>query len=790
MFDPGAVFEKKVRISYYNSSMQRLNKPDWLFSTAIILVAMSLALVLRIALPWDSIFSAAGIKLTGVDAYYYMRLVDNLVVNFPYLNVFDPYILYPGGDFITRVPAFFAYILSGAVRLLGGAAADQHTVDSIAVFVPPLLGALSVIPVYFIGRALVNRWAGLIAALIFSIMPGQLLSCTLLGNTDHHCAEIFLSGFFSMFFILAIQHGRQFTYTLLLKGRFPPVSKHIPYSMLAGLFFGLYLITWQGAPIILFIIFIYFILQFISDHLRGLPTDYLSKIAITCFLVALMIMLPFSRDRLTFISLAAVILCPVALNIISNVMAYLKIKRMWFLVLVASLGLLGGLPAWLVIPEAFNSIAGYIVTIFSWRMEQTVVGEMKPLFFPGGFFTLDMAWHELGLVLYSGMAGLALLGYRAVRKGLPEQIYFAVLSLVMLLASFSMIRFIAYSAVMLAVLTGYLAGHVISALTTDNQHMPLISKKNRKAAVKPAQISPAQKAWLIVTVLAIIAIMAPTAISAVNVARRPAHTPPDAWMQALDWLKQNSPEPFGDARTYYNIYSVPKPGESYAYPATMYSVAVWIDYGYWITRIAHRVPANNPARWLTDICSYYTAQEEAAADSQMAAWKARYVVVDNRVASPNDKFYAVANLINKKETDFYELCWQKKEGKYMPLLVFYPDYYRCMLIRLYNFDGRQVIPRSTLVMSYTEQQMPDGQRFKEITALKSFNNYTEAAAYISGQKQGNYSIIGTDPLASPVPLEALKGYSLAYQSAQKANAGGTVPMPEVKIFAYTASANE
>jgi asparagine N-glycosylation enzyme membrane subunit Stt3 len=373
---------------------------------------------------------------------------------------------------------------------------------------------------------------------------------------------------------------------------------------------------------------------------------------------------------------------------------------------------------------------------------------------------------------------------------MPEQIYFAVLALVMLLASFAMIRFVAYSAVMLAVLSGYIAGYVISAIAPDNAPVPASGKNNRKAAIKPVRIRPAQKAWLIVTALAVVAIITPTAISAVNVAKRPAHAPPDAWVEALDWLRQNSPEPFGNAGEYYSIYSVPKPGESYAYPSAMYSVAGWIDYGYWITRIGHRVPVNNPGQWLTGICSFYTAQEQAEADRQMADWKARYVIIDNRITSPNDKFYAVANLINKNESDFYELCWQKKEGKYVPLLVFYPGYYRSMMIRLYNFDGRQVIPGSTLAMSYTTQQLPDGQRFKEITGLKSFGSYNEATAYIKGQKQGNYSIIGTDPLASPVPLEALKGYSLAYQSTQKDSAGGTVQMPQIKIFEYIAPIDE
>ena len=767
--------------------MPRLNIPDWLFSLIVILVALCLSLFIRIALPWDSVFSATGIKFVGVDSYYYMRLVDNLVANFPHLNEFDPYIIYPGGDLITRVPAFFAYILSGAVKLLGGATPDQHTIDSIAVFIPPLLGALSIIPVYFIGRALVNRWAGLFAALIISFMPGESLLRTLLGSTDHHSAEIFLTTFFSMFFILAIQHGRRFTYAQLFKGQFPSASKHIPYRMVAGLFFGLYMVTWQGAPMFLFIIFIYFVLQFISDHLRGFPTDYLSKIAIVCFLIALLIMLPSNHDKMLFISLASVILCPVALNIVSNALSRLKIKQIWFVIIVASLGLVGALAVMLIMPEAFKSVTDYIAMIFSWRMEQNVVGEMKPLFFPGGHFSTDLAWEELGLVLYSGIAGLILLCYQAVRKGRSEQIYFAVLSLVMLLASLAMIRFVAYSASILAILTGYLAGYIISALTSNSLPIPAKGKKHKGTALKQLRINPARKAWLVITVLAIIAILTPTAISTVNTAEHPGHTPPDAWIQALSWLKQNSPAPFGNASAYYNIYSVPKPGESYAYPPSMYSVAGWVDYGYWIIRIAQRVPVNNPAQWLTGICSFYTAQEQAVADKQMADWKARYVIIDNRVVSPNDKFYAVVNLINKKESDFYELCWQRKDGKYVPLLVFYPEYYRSMMIRLYNFDGQQVVPSNTLVMAYTQQQLPDGQKFKEITGLKNFNSYSEATAYITGQKQGSYSIIGTDPLSSPVLLEALKGYNLVYQSTQKASAGGTKLMPEVKIFEFKSS---
>ena len=41
------------------------------------------SLYLRIVLPYDQVFSGDWIKFTGVDAYYHMRLVDNLVTISP-----------------------------------------------------------------------------------------------------------------------------------------------------------------------------------------------------------------------------------------------------------------------------------------------------------------------------------------------------------------------------------------------------------------------------------------------------------------------------------------------------------------------------------------------------------------------------------------------------------------------------------------------------------------------------------------------------------------------------------
>jgi dolichyl-diphosphooligosaccharide--protein glycosyltransferase len=295
--------------------MEKTRVPGWLFTVGVLVIALAVAFYFRVVLPYDTVFAGQWIKLTGIDAYYYMRLVDNLVRNFPHLISYDPYFIYPGGGYPGDI-RFSAFMMAGIIKLLGGAAPSQQAVDTIAVYIPAVMGTLVVIPVFFIGRALVNRWAGLIASAASAVLPGEFLNRSMLGFTDHHITEVFFTSFFAMFFILALQHSRQFSYELLKQGRFPPLSRHIPYSFIAGIFMGLYLISWRGSLIFIFMVFIYFVIQFISDHLRGLPTDYLSKTAVTCFLIALLIYVPVSRDKATLLSLGAVILAPIMLNVI------------------------------------------------------------------------------------------------------------------------------------------------------------------------------------------------------------------------------------------------------------------------------------------------------------------------------------------------------------------------------------------------------------------------------------------------------------------------------------------
>ncbi len=265
------------------------------------------ALYIRTVLPYDQVFGGDFIKFTGVDAYYHMRVVDNLVHNFPRLIEFDPYFVYPTGSWMA-MPPLFDWLLAGIIWVITLGSPTQHIIDVVGVYFPAVLGALTVIPVYFVGRALFGHWAGLISAGLIAILPGEFLGRSILGFTDHHVAETLFSATAMLFLVLALKasRGAGLTFSHLQHRDWATIAKPIIYSLLSGIFLGIYLITWFGGPLFVFIISVFFVIQFVIDHLRRKSTDDLCSIGVIILLVSLIIYAPFSRS--VFLQILCVLL--------------------------------------------------------------------------------------------------------------------------------------------------------------------------------------------------------------------------------------------------------------------------------------------------------------------------------------------------------------------------------------------------------------------------------------------------------------------------------------------------
>jgi len=253
----------------------------------------------------------------------------------------------------------------------------------------------------------------------------------------------------------------------------------------------------------------------------------------------------------------------------------------------------------------------------------------------------------------------------------------------------------------------------------------------------------------------------------------------EGWYSSLLWLKDNSPEPFGDPDFYYELYETP-----FHYPETAYGVMSWWDYGYYIMQISHRIPNSNPGQaGAVRAGKFFTAQNESSANELADDLGTKYVMIDS--AMPIGKFYAMVEWAGGSLDEFYEFYYLPEQdgGQWIPL--YYPAYYYSTVARLYNFDGKAVTSTQPIVISYEENEL-GGEKYKEITSGQYFSSYEDARAYVAAQTSGNYEIVGESPFSSIVPLEELASYERVYQSEATTTVAGQT-LPSVKIFKHLGS---
>ena len=745
----------------------------------VLLIIFSIALALRVWLPYENVFTEDGVRFIGNDPWFYMRLADNLAHNFPHRILFDPYALYPGGSNI-GIPPFFLMLLGSTTWVIGLGSPSQHIVETVGAYFPAILGALVTVPVYFIGRELFNRNVGLLSAGLIAILPGQFLLRSLLGFTDQHIAEVLFSTVAALFLIMAIKRAKEneTSFSHIRNRDLINLRKPLIYSVLAGVALGIYLLSWIGALLFVFLLFAYMIVQYIIDHLRGKSTDYLCIIGVPIFLLSLIMIIPFSNlsnlGKLGIPSLTIALFALLALSGVSWLMSRRNIKRAYYPLVLGVLGLVGVGVFYAIDPSLLSSMLDRFATVFTPSETALTIGEARSLLSLDGFLLIVtffgtnyfIALIALGLIIYTGIK----------QRSLQSTLTFLVIwTMIMLLAMLGQNRFAYYFAVNVALLTGFLCWRVLEwRLSSSRQALP---------------VSSHFRAWQGVTVTAMIVFViafAPNILlaSQMDYFREPPG-PNKAWHSSLVWMRDNTPEPFGDPEFYYELYERPPAGERYAYPESAYGVMCWWDFGYWITRIAHRIPNASPGgqSQAKEAALFFTSQNESLANEMLDELGSRYVIVDYEVST--SEFGIIPQWAGEDRSDYLELYYSPlEEGGSGLKTYYYPEYYRSIMSRLYNFEGKAVVPdNSTMVISYEETTVL-GTNMKKILSSQTFTTYEEAQAYLESQTASNYRIVGKSPFISPVPLAELEHYELKYQSEPEVVEAEEEPIPYVKIFQY------
>ncbi len=763
-----------------------------------LLFIFGIALLARVYYQYDRVFADGWARFYEVDPWYHMRQIENVAHHFPHLNSFDPYMVYPGGNAVSTGP--FVDLLIGFIAwVVGLGSPSQNVIDTVGAWAPAVMGALITIPVYVIGRELFNRTVGIIGAALVAILPGQILWRSMLGFPDHHVAELLFSTLTIMFIILAIKKAQEKGNTLagLRNKDWKSLKTTLIYSLLAGVMLGLYLLSWRSGAFLVFIIFAFVIVQFIIDHLRERPTDYLGIVFIPAFLVALILRaLPiwstYKNENLQVPALIISILAFGACSLLSYGMVYKGIKKYYYpLLLIIGAGIGIGL-FHLVDPSRLDTIFDKF-TVFNPSSSMQTIAEVQGI-------SLTQIWSWFAVAFYISLISLAIMGYFVFKGGSPTKTLLFVWGIIVLVATIGQNRNAYYLAITISILTAYFCWRILDlpnftktfgknkqeAILTKKEKHKGIKTKREKLEATPVKRDAYGYAYAIVAIVVIFFLVFFPNIGHTMDQAETTTGPDDDWHESLVWMKDNTPDPFGDPDFFFAKYNSPTSG-GYMYPESAYGVMSLWEYGYWITYMGHRIPNGTGGQGNAEmIASFFTSQSESEAIGILDQMGSKYVMIDYAMATL--KFPAITVWAGKDTSEFFDMYhYVNSQGALVVTPLYYPAYYRSMSTRLYTFEGKAWDPDGW-VKDHPEYQIQaisyiQREGYRELTDVKKFDSYAQATKFINDNS--NYIIIGNSPYISPVPLEELTHFELIHKSPKVAITRLDETVSLVETFEYS-----
>ena len=815
--------------------------------TIAILAIMAVMLYIRIALPYNTVFTnwpGNYVNIAADDAPMQMRLVYNTLAHFPVRELYDPFTHYPYGSLVHFGPLFTMLIAVPSLILGLGHPSAQLTA-TVGAYVPAVLGALCAIPTYYVGKKLFGRNTGLLAAVILMFLPGQFLVRSLLGFTDHHVAEVLFSVATIAVLVYALDSAKKAGLSLTrIKDRdFKNIKEPLALALLSGIAFGCYMLSWPGGLLVGFMLFIYFVLQCIIDHVRGKPLDSTLIVAFFMYLVPMVMVLPYSLQYLRFDLVNWSLTQPVILGLalvgigivyaVSRILEWGKISRIMYPVALAGIVMVGMLLLYIAVPQLYGIIMAGLGK-FQSSGGMLTVGEAWPTYLDRstGQFSLTAFWYDFDWAFYISILAIFLLAYRAYRDDRPSELMFLVWSVIMLWATFTETRFTYYFAVNAALLTGFVASElfwIASSSEFKDNFMKKVKSPDDLSKFISKNMGQTLVLSMIVAMFILVAVWPVTGLGQ-NITTLEAQGGPGSmqyeWYDALTWMSNHTPDPQGktvqSSFDYANgTYAIPSNAgvDQYNYPASAYGVMSWWDYGNVIEYVAHRIPDANPFQdgitemnGTTGASPFFCSTDENTSVGMLDKLNSRYVVIDNDMAV--SKFPAIQDWIN--DTSGWETLTQSSyiysdgTGLYsgsgqVPVLQDTDKWNSSIMKRLY-FDDADGMGHYRLVYDsagpyYVNMKVVDrSQGYAGYNNPISFNDLSSATRMydmysnytIASDSSGTrYGYDARQPVKFVKVFEKVKGASItgsAPADASNVTASLTLKTDWGREFAYTETA--
>jgi dolichyl-diphosphooligosaccharide--protein glycosyltransferase len=720
-----------------------VRRTDLLWLAAILIVAAGL----RVWAPWDDVFPSTSLGSSGAtrvnfletDAWYHVRLVQNQVVNYPHRVTIDPYAS-PDGQYVAVAPLLDT-IIATAVVITDGRGASAEYIERVAALVPAAVGVLAVAAVWALATLAFDRRAGLIAGLLAAVLPGHFLDRTLVGFVDHHALEVLLS--------IATLAG------LVYRN-----------GVIAGTFLGWYLLAWASGSYFVAILIVWIGLT--AAMAKTDEATAFGRVASVTAAVALAIVLVFQDPALfrygtQVAALAGLLIASLAVTVLAG-------RVLIALAVLGAAGAVAVAGVWVFAPDLVQQV---VIDLNRFRPDPTrmAVLEARPLFLYSGNWLWSQPWIFFRSGFYAGAIAVLALAASLWRSRRADHLLIVCFTLANFLATLGQNRFGYYLVPSTAVVCGWLAarifdwGGVPHADNPTPQQRPLIPLQREIAVIAVAGL-----------------IIAPNLVTAAVTTTRVGGMP-GYWFNAMQWLRQNTPDPFGSPDYYLQRYDRDV-------RTAAYSIMNWWDQGYWIIQTALRVPVANPTQGgAPAAAAFLTATDEAQAMAIITEQRARFVLVDFELpfregegGALAGRFQNLADWAGIPTSRYYSLCFTR-EGDTAPwraVWLFNETYYQTLAYRLMVAGGLRVMPANNTYVVETRQRTDvNGRRFCELMNRTMFAT-PEEAKQAAAERGANFTAVGLTPWQPAFPVEPVRGFREVASFGEPTQQAGETPL--VRIF--------
>jgi len=413
------------------------------------------AFAIRI-LPFRDVFVGGRVFFIDSDCYYHMRRIEYAMMRFPEALGFDFYLNYPdGGKAIW--PPLLDWLIAG-VLLPFADAANRIEIQSLVVWIPPVVGAATVAAVHGLARRHFDPHTAWPAALILSILPAHFWYSQI-SFVDHHA-------FVSLVSVLLVGA----TMALLAQLEAQPTRRRETATLGAtvGALAGLSLLIWPGS--ILYVMLSELAIGAYALSRRSADRAHRALVAGIWFnVVSLVMLLPFSWFNVWrhWSAFSAVVLSRFQIWLfLALIVLFGSSLVVWRLRSCESRGMR---TAWLAFIGvvllcasllAFAGLPASLVDSWAWlgRTDafQAMVAESLPLFVLRGEWTTAVATLRLSYFIYLFPVCIALMAWREYRDAARAEIFFLIAwSLVLFVFTLIQKRFFNTFSIALAMTAGW-----------------------------------------------------------------------------------------------------------------------------------------------------------------------------------------------------------------------------------------------------------------------------------------------------------------------------------------------